>query len=514
MSLFAGLTIAHGKMQLKETFKGSGKREAYHSHVKEEVTIESWEGHLNGQSIGIVPIRDDGESCVFGAIDIDAYNNFSFEHLLSKIDKLELPLVVCKSKSGGAHCYLFVSEPVKAEQIHSLLREWSAAIGYASNTRGEPTEIFPKQVRLLIDQGDVGSFINMPYADGNKSTRVCVVKSPEGIRSLNMSEFLDYAESKKIKPEDLKKIELPKSEEFSDGPPCLQYIAKMGASEGGRNNALYNMAAYYKKAFPDSWEDKLEEANRKFINPSLGSREITNIIKSFTKKDYAYTCKLSPIVDHCHRSVCLQKKFGIGSDLGETPTLDSILKIDTDPPTYILNLLDRNGRPVPVQATADDLLSVRKIKKKCLENMNYLPYIPGQSEWEKLLQQVMERVVIISVPEDSSPSGQLLIFLEKFLSHKTRGKHKEELLKGKPVLIEDKMYFRMHDFSEFLKRNGFKNFEVNQITAIFRKHFEAGFLGHKTFNVRGKCVQTWFTDRMDNDIELKVPEEISDDHVY
>ena len=47
----------------------------------------------------------------------------------------------------------------------------------------------------------------------------------------------------KIKTEE-KKIE----EAFPSGPPCLNKLATTGFGEGSRNNALFNIAVYYKQA--------------------------------------------------------------------------------------------------------------------------------------------------------------------------------------------------------------------------------------------------------------------------
>ena len=66
-------------------------------------------------SLGIIPINDDNK-CKWGAIDIDTYDGFDHKKLIKKIVGKKIPLVVCKSKSGGAHVFLFVSEPVLASR--------------------------------------------------------------------------------------------------------------------------------------------------------------------------------------------------------------------------------------------------------------------------------------------------------------------------------------------------------------------------------------------------------------
>lgn len=65
---------------------------------------------------------------------------------------MKLPLVVCRSKSGGAHCFLFAKEWVEAKDMQMALRHLSSALGYGES------EIFPKQIKLNLDRGDVGNF--------------------------------------------------------------------------------------------------------------------------------------------------------------------------------------------------------------------------------------------------------------------------------------------------------------------------------------------------------------------
>jgi hypothetical protein len=79
-------------------------------------------------SLGIIPIRDDS-TCSWGCIDVDTY---PLEHnkIVEKIRRLELPLIVCRSKSGGAHLFLFTEEPVTAEDLRNKLTQLAAVLGY------------------------------------------------------------------------------------------------------------------------------------------------------------------------------------------------------------------------------------------------------------------------------------------------------------------------------------------------------------------------------------------------
>jgi hypothetical protein len=85
--------------------------------------------------------------------------------LIDRIRKLQLPLVVCRSKSGGAHLFLFSKEWVPAKTMQTTLNQIAAAMGYGG------TEVFPKQVRLFLERGDVGNFLNLPYFDAESGLR-------------------------------------------------------------------------------------------------------------------------------------------------------------------------------------------------------------------------------------------------------------------------------------------------------------------------------------------------------
>ena len=111
--IFRGLEAAYGTYRIDKK-QANGKHVGKASLVREPRTTETWQQHLDGtgNAIGIVPINEDNK-CVFGAIDVDTYP-LDLTKLVQKIRKLKLPLVMCRSKSGGAHCYLFTTEWIDA----------------------------------------------------------------------------------------------------------------------------------------------------------------------------------------------------------------------------------------------------------------------------------------------------------------------------------------------------------------------------------------------------------------
>ena len=104
--IFDGLKEAYGTFRIEKK-QSNGKSAGKAAIIREPRTKALWEGHLSGKgvSVGVIPINENNSS-KWGCIDVDQY---PLDHLglITKIRKLKLPLVVCRSKSGGAHCFLF-----------------------------------------------------------------------------------------------------------------------------------------------------------------------------------------------------------------------------------------------------------------------------------------------------------------------------------------------------------------------------------------------------------------------
>ena len=156
--------------------------------AKHKAQPEDFEKHLSGKyGIGRVPIMSDS-NCWWGAIDIDCHeeNKFINLDLIAKtIFSKGLPLVPCRSKSGGAHCYIFLSEPVPAAILKKVMIKWAKDIGYGGS------EIYPKQSELRDNQ--LGNWINLPYFDAKNTNRYAVEIRNGVPTKLSLEEFLTHA---------------------------------------------------------------------------------------------------------------------------------------------------------------------------------------------------------------------------------------------------------------------------------------------------------------------------------
>lgn len=499
--LFIGLTRAYGIYSISAS-RADKKQVGKAATIRSEVTVELWEKHLNGeQCLGIIPINDEG-MCKFGAIDIDIYEGLQHSSIITKLNDNNIPFIVCRSKSGGAHIYSFFKEWTPASVVQHKLKEIAAGLGYGG------CEIFPKQIKLLTERGDVGGWINMPYFGGGTSTRYGFSKDGT---SLSVGEFLEYASVCRISEEKFGKISFTTESEFSKGPPCLEHLTVQKFATGSRNNGLFNLGVYLRKAFPDEWETLLETYNHRFITPPLSSTEVQNTIKSLRKKNYQYTCTTSPLCDFCNSTLCKTRKFGVGTSI-QFPTIHSLTKYDTQPPIWFLDV-EGGGR---VELSTDELQNQKRFQKRCMEDLNMMPHKLKEDEWSSIVNDLLETVNIIEAPPDASPVGQLLEHVKIFCTSRAQALEISEITQGKPFYDKDgvfekneiRHYFRMIDFVAYLNRNHIRNFSEPKIASTLKgigaqHHFK---------NFKGSGVNFWSVAEYKMDTTpLTIPEEFKED---
>ena len=480
--LFTGLHRAYGTFQIKKVnVAKNNKMEGYAQTLQKPVIPALWTAHLVGTSgLGIIPIRDDA-TCCFGAIDIDV-NDIDHIALEQQIKALELPLIVCRSKSGGAHCYLFLLEPLSCIVVRSSLLHWSTLLGFPG------CEVFPKQVQLANDR-DVGNFINMPYFDVTKTLRYAIINS----KKADINEFIEYAYTKCTTKEELDAAKNKTSTvtEFSDAPPCLEILAKEKCEQGTRNEGLFNFGVYARLKFPDDWENIVHEYSNKYLSSPLGYNETSVIIKQLHKKNYFYTCSRPPICGKCNKELCKLRKFGIGQNEAEIDViLDSLTKIDTTPPTWFVTV---DG--VRVECTTDDLRAQTKFSKVCMERIHKLPATVKTRKWDMKIRELLEHVEIIEAPEDAGAEGQFKIHLENFCMGRAPARSRDELLMGKIWFEDNFLYFRSLDLAKYLDQQHFREFNQAKIWSVIQENYAAT---RKEFRVKGRHIRTWGIPEFDN----------------
>ena len=477
--IFQGLDIAYGTYRIEKD-KDNGKRVGKALVVRTPPTEAVWQAHLDGvePALGIIPIRADN-SCTWGTIDIDQY---PIDHtaLVQKVRRLKLPLVVCRSKSGGAHCFLFVKDPVPAADMQDFLKASAALLGEAGR------EIFPKQTEILVERGDTGNFLNLPYFAGEDTTRYAINDDGSAATLDQFFALYDtHVQDAPLTAPDTNKAAVPT---LKDAPLCLQTLCQQGFPEGSRNNGLFNLGIYLRKAYGERWEERILEYNQNFMQPPLSLSEVQTVIKQLKKKDYRYKCKDAPINSFCNASVCRTRKHGIGSEAPDAPRMAALSKYNSEPPLWFLDVDARR-----VELDTDQLFNQPQFQRVCMERLNLLPPTLRRQDWEQMLNQLLREMVemeqIVDAPDDTSITGRFTDLLEEFTTHLQQALDKEEILLGRPWVNEEeaKVYFRIKDLEAHLKRNGFMGFTAPRMAQRLRD------LGGEptSTSLKGRATRLW-----------------------
>lgn len=475
-AFFSGLTRAHGVHEPSPAIPGEkAKGKSY--TVEEPVTIEIYDEHLDGvRGMGVVPIRDDG-TLSFGAIDIDVYD-LDLAALEKKIIDKSLPLVVCRTKSGGAHAYLFLKTPTPAGVIIKALRSWAHELGYGKS------EIFPKQEFVSTAAGSIGNWINLPYFEANDTQRYAIKNG----NPITFIDFLNYAKERAI--DWIAYQQSKTSDVLFEAPPCLVALAEQTITTGSRNNGLFNFAVYARLRFEKSpnqaksdWEEELRNINETYFSPPLLPVEVREVVKSSRRKTYFYTCNRDPVRPHCNKEQCKHRQFGIAAfETAPDVQLEGLTKIMTDPPTWVA-LVDGQS----LELTTDDLMMQSKFRKVCLERLNKIPRALSAPVWEQHLGTLLANVVVVEAPKDASVEGQFLAHVETFCTGRAQARSIDEILQGKPWTDNGRTYFRSTDLNRFLSQQQFRDLTKPKMWAILKRSGGTA----QDLELKGKATKVW-----------------------
>jgi hypothetical protein len=471
MALFEGSDLAHGRSEMTQEVSKKGKHETKSWIEKRAVTLKDWEEHLAGKrGIGIPPLNSKNQ-VRWGAIDVDVYNGLDLDALNTNIQMAGLPLVLCRSKSGGPHIFLFTEVWVPASEMIEKLDALAAFLGFATS------EIFPKQAMIGQDSKnpDFGSWINMPYFGGTQFFRYALDNANKAIQTV--PEFVAYVRSKTLSLAQFSELRSPVSQDLlPDGPPCLNQLMAKGPTEF-RNVILSNVAVYLKKRYDEAWQPELDKYNAMLPEP-LGSSEVEAIKKSYDRKDYRFQCSKQPLCSFCDSSACKKAKFGIGGK-DMMPSSRSLTMIDTNPPIWYLDVALADGKERRISLSTEQLQNPRLFQRRCMEALQKMPPSMKMEEWEQVIAQLMQHCTVIEIPPEMSPEGQFTEMVWEFLNNRATTDSYEDMLRGLPFKNEKGYHFRLKDLFSHVKNQRFDDLKKHEMTATLKSRL----LGEKGYKV-------------------------------
>lgn len=451
---FEGSDLAHGRTTVGRVAR-NGKAEAKSTVTREVMTEEHVAAHIAGkQGVGAIPINSKNE-CKFGAIDVDEYD-LDHRALAAKIKRLNLPLVQCRSKSGGAHLYLFLDQWYPAVMVREYLTEVAAMLGFAGR------EIFPKQDKILFDRGDVGNFINTPYFNAEATVRYAVSETGD---AMSLEEFLDKVEAMRVP---LSKLEIAPHvetrEDLKDFPPCLEQIITQGVINQYRNITMFNLSVALRKASPDNWSRMLEESNVRYCETPLEAEEIVAIKKQHEKKSYGFQCNVQPLCNFCNKDLCRSRKLGIGGGgIVEFPKLTGMTILNSSPKMFFL---DYEGQRL--ELTAEQLSGQAAFQKACIEQVNRMPPTIKAPEWNRIVNELLQTAIKIEAAPELTLRGQFEDLMREYCTSNIKAMVPEEMAMGKPWTDKGVTKFTFAGLMEFLKFRQFTNVTRVQVQNFLR----------------------------------------------
>jgi hypothetical protein len=495
MALFKGNSRSYGEF---DPYRPKGRTM---QTIKEAYTEQQIVDHLDGKrGLGIVPIRDDG-MCYWGAIDIDNHGkslDLDLVAIEAKVKSLELPLIICRSKSGGAHLYIFGSEPLRADMLKTILTRWMSDLSLEGSDC-----VFPKQTKLVLDSyGNkaLGNWINLPYFNAYDTNRYAI----EAGKPSPLDLFLTNAETRAITQEQLEDYF---GSEHSEAPPCIRKALKEGIGEGSRNEALFHITIYNRKRNPEGAREMSHSMQGQFFAEPLPFSEADKTIKSAARKTYGYLCKKEPWKDWCDREACRKVKFGISEteyDLlsadNKLPVFSDLIKyMNTEPVMWELKM---NG--VPITMTTDELIDYKSVRLKAMERLHVvLPSQIKSAQWtDDILADLMNKLEIEEAPIESSPTGSLALRLDEFLrksdltSDGSDTKDREALMRGMPVVQlmasgKKVIMFRAIDYEDYLRRT---RTEIPRNKNLWhRAHKDMG-VNFDRVRVKQQLISVWYVE--------------------
>ena len=528
-NIFEGFNGGFGVFHFKQSTGLKQQGKSYTS--RDPLTDEIWLNHLTGRpfkakiikqngeefqcdvdSIGIAPVRED-HKCKWGCIDIDEYP-INFKELNKKIRERKLPLIVFKSKSKGAHAFMFAKEWVPAKLLQAKLTEIATTLGQANLDRIYPIQTEPK----IEERGEIGNWLNLPYyyhKNLDKTKWRCAIN--EDGSDATAEQFFILYDKYSLSKEQLENFNIPLEDDwFKDGPMCLKQMATFGFVEGQRNNTLTEIAVYLKKRFPDDWKGKLGKYNthcfKDLRGGGLGTQEVLNIEKSVGSKDYFYGCKHPPLKPFCRPQECRLQKFGVGEGHVPNNEVSKLSVMMSNPKVWFLTF-----RGKTVVLSSRELATQRLWQIAATEQTGKTPQLLRQKDWETLLNKLQSNVNIIPADPETTNRGKLKKYLTQWcldmvnVQEDSQGKWEIAYQDKSPFIDKDGIvWFNLDWFKTHLLTQREWEMASNQTTSFIRAVFNKNKLGGPTRKDNKRCFfikKEYFEDLEDLEAkEMKGPE--------
>ena len=510
LDLFAGDLTKYIKVTIIGDLNERNKKSAKYITVDEPVTTDLWQSHLDGkQIIGIRPEFND--KCKWACIDIDPadYKDYSEKKYVEIIKNHKLPLVPVKSKSGGLHLFLFLTDWADKNKVVNKLQEINKEYFLSK-------EVFPCNKAVGMPYYKWEAAVEYAYDDDNNA--------------VILGRFLEIAESKKLSPEDFFKFKVTEYEPetfYREYPPCIQKVLHDGWT-GDRNNMLFNICVLelkksegtltLKQLKEVAWE-RQRLAFAKHKDGPLLRNESDGTAESVFKKGYEYMCppKYGFIESICNKELCKTRRLGI---MAQTPDIFNEFENVTYSQDTKTTYYEFDYKDTHIVVLPEDMKDEKTWRTKLIKHKIFWRTLPKSKKGPPLFELLME--ALVNKAEESKDFNNkdtreeirhvaLKDFFEKTweLDDFSKMDHGYTIRKSDSTLV----YFKRSTLDSWIKRNA---------SHLFSSTVEAlNFLGCKRHDFFQGVKNVWYVDMPDfekgkevkaNGSSKKTTSEMDDDY--
>ncbi|MBI1282538.1 MAG: hypothetical protein GC179_30710 [Anaerolineaceae bacterium] len=472
--LFQGYTKAHAVTRITgPADEKTGKVPSQTRTIHKKANREDYERHLKGDETGlcIYPLMDDNKNVKWACIDVDTYP-VDFETLERDVVQNGYPFVITKTKSNGACLWLFFKQKISAAVVQVKLKNMAATLGLSK------CEQNPKQTSRANAE-EPGNGVNLPYFG---DARKCFHQGKE----IELESFLELAYERRTSMDALVKLETSgHGKDFLDGPPCLQSYAFDGCPDN-YNNAMLNVAIYFRLKNPNTWREDTLEFNQRWPEPEKAGN-IQKLLDGVEAKGYHYTCTKPPICDYCNFKECQKREFGVKA-AGEAIVINKIVEFASDPPVYDVTI---NGKLVKgLDSTA--MLSHYHFERRYFEQCRAIMPHVSLKQWKALIATAMENVLEVSgnYPEASIP-GIMQSHLMTFINERAKfdEEQKDQILTGNVWIDKANVaHFAPETFASFLKLRSV----LPKENKFYYYLHAIGCRKGETMQLKGRFIDSWY----------------------
>jgi hypothetical protein len=206
----------------------------------------------------------------------------------------------------------------------------------------------------------------------------------------------------------------------------------------------------------------------------------------------------------------LKGMIGAEQDVGDVPVIVSWEKINSEEPYWNVIIQGSNGSMRITDAR--DITDYRRFVTQCFKQLNLMFAPVKQVTWWNMLRDAAPKMIEKQADEDTTREGHFRELLETFLTNRTRGERREDLLRGVPWEDEEsrRHYFTMAALAKFLEREGLRKVDRRDIATWIRA---LGGDGPQGLTINNHRKRFWWvpSDAVQEAPELSPPPEPADD---